>query len=292
MNNPIDYQSAQGMLPVDGTFTNQPYYLGSNRRLQQQAQQMAEYTPIDYGRIQAIGENYNGQVIDYRPNNPNISYNDISQMDSMGFRLQDSNNDDDLRMAQIYARKSAEGSYNSLPAHGSGINYNKLKASDNNKPVQNLIVQVANKHGIDPSIALAMGQIESNFRNVKSSHSSAKGIYQFIDSTAKQYGIYGRQMDVHANIDAGMRLFKDNSRAFMKAFGRMPTAGEIYLYHQQGAGGGKALLTNPNKKAVDVIGKERVIKNGGNVNMTAGEFANMWIAKGNALQEQFKRKLG
>ena len=178
----------------------------------------------------------------------------------------------------------------------------KYKAIDGFQDTQNMIVQFANKYGIDPSIALAMGHIESGFNpNAKAKTSTAKGVFQFLDSTASRYGIKGRQYDPAANIDAGMRLFRDNVASFRKRFGRNPNAGEIYLMHQQGEAGAAALLANPNANVIDVLSRFKsksynpvavVTQNGGNVKMTAGQFASLWINKGNALQEVYRRRLG
>lgn len=191
---------------------------------------------------------------------------------------------------------SGSGSGNNIASTG------KYKAIDGFKDTQNMIVQFANKYGIDPSIALAMGHIESGFNpNAKAKTSTAKGVFQFLDSTASRYGIKGRQYDPAANIDAGMRLFRDNVASFRKRFGRNPNAGEIYLMHQQGEAGAAALLANPNANVIDVLSRFKsksynpvavVTQNGGNVKMTAGQFASLWINKGNALQEVYRRRLG
>lgn len=197
---------------------------------------------------------------------------------------------------QEYSPINYSGSGNSIASTG------KYKAIDGFKDTQNMIVQFANKYGIDPSIALAMGHIESGFNpNAKAKTSTAKGVFQFLDSTASRYGIKGRQYDPAANIDAGMRLFRDNVASFRKRFGRNPNAGEIYLMHQQGEAGAAALLANPNANVIDVLSRFKsknynpvavVTQNGGNVKMTAGQFASLWINKGNALQEVYRRRLG
>lgn len=195
--------------------------------------------------------------------------------------------------------------YSPINYSGSGsttASTGKYKAIDGFQDTQNMIVQFANKYGIDPSIALAMGHIESGFNpNAKAKTSTAKGVFQFLDSTASRYGIKGRQYDPAANIDAGMRLFRDNVASFRKRFGRNPNAGEIYLMHQQGEAGAAALLANPNANVIDVLSRFKsknynpvavVTQNGGNVKMTAGQFASLWINKGNALQEVYRRRLG
>jgi hypothetical protein len=122
-------------------------------------------------------------------------------------------------------------------------------------------------------------QIESggNDRAVNP-NSSAKGRYQFINSTARQYGITD-PFDVNQQEAAVRRFTDDNRRALVKALGREPTPGELYLAHQQGAGGAAKLLANPDADAASVVGADAVRLNGGRVGMTAGQFARLWTSK-------------
>lgn len=122
-------------------------------------------------------------------------------------------------------------------------------------------------------------QIESGGNpNAQNPNSSAGGGFQFIDSTAKAYGLTDKT-DLGASADAAARLARDNAAALRGVLGRDPTAAELYLAHQQGGGGASALLSNPNARAVDVVGADAVRLNGGDPNMTAGEFANLWLGK-------------
>lgn len=109
-------------------------------------------------------------------------------------------------------------------------------------------------------------------------NSSAAGLFQFIDSTAAQYGL-SDPFDPTASADAAARLARDNAAQLRRALGREPTAAELYLAHQQGGGGASALLSNPNAKAADIVGLDAVRLNGGRPDMTAGEFASLWISK-------------
>lgn len=108
--------------------------------------------------------------------------------------------------------------------------------------------------------------------------SSAKGPFQFIDGTAATYGL-SDPTDPAASADAAARLTRDNRKALLKALGRDPTPGELYLAHQQGAGGASSLLTSPDKPAVDIVGRRAVIDNGGREDMSGREFAAMWTSK-------------
>ncbi|MDL2203514.1 transglycosylase SLT domain-containing protein [Brucella intermedia] len=145
--------------------------------------------------------------------------------------------------------------------------------------IQQAIMQAANRYGIDPSALMRIAQIESGGNpNAKNPTSSAGGLFQFIDGTAKQYGLQNRYDPFQAS-DAAARLARDNSSYLSGILGRDPSAGELYLAHQQGAGGAGKLLSNPNARAVDILGEKAVRLNGGTPEMTAQEFANKWINK-------------
>ncbi|MDR9393990.1 MAG: transglycosylase SLT domain-containing protein [Roseovarius sp.] len=126
-------------------------------------------------------------------------------------------------------------------------------------------------------------QIESGGDpNAQNPGSSAGGPFQFIDSTAEAYGLEDR-FDPGQSTDAAVRLAKDNQRVLRNALGRDPTGAELYLAHQQGAGGAVDLLTAEGPRlASAVVGEEAVRLNGGDPNTTtAREFANIWIDKFN-----------
>lgn len=128
-----------------------------------------------------------------------------------------------------------------------------------------------------------LAQVESgNNPLAKNPKSTAKGRFQFINDTAKQYGItapLGTPEYQRQETEAVQKFTQDNKAALKENLGREPTAGELYLAHQQGADGAVKLLQNPDALAVDVLGKEKVLNNGGNEKMTATEFAQKWTQK-------------
>lgn len=149
--------------------------------------------------------------------------------------------------------------------------------------IDQTIVSAANRYGIDPNAMRAIAHIESRGDpRAQNPRSSAGGLYQFIDSTASDYGLTNR-FDPAQAADAGARLARDNAARLRGVLGREPTAGELYLAHQQGGGGASRLLRDPNARAVDIVGADAVRLNGGNASMTAGEFANIWMQKADGL---------
>lgn len=124
-------------------------------------------------------------------------------------------------------------------------------------------------------------EIESSMNpNAQNPRSSAGGLFQFINATAADYGVRNRFDPVEAT-DAAARLARDNANRLRPVLGREPTGGELYLAHQQGGAGAVRLLRNRNARAVDVVGRQQVRLNGGDDNMTAGQFADLWINKWN-----------
>jgi hypothetical protein len=139
--------------------------------------------------------------------------------------------------------------------------------------------QAEAQYGLPKNFMAQTAKIESNFNpNAKNPNSSAEGLFQFVKGTAKQYGLTNPR-DPIASTDAAARLAADNKATLMRSLGREPTAGELYLAHQQGGGGASKLLSNPNARAVDIVGPDAVRLNGGNPNMTAAEFARLWTSK-------------
>lgn len=121
--------------------------------------------------------------------------------------------------------------------------------------------------------------------NAKNPNSSAGGLFQQIDSNAAAYGVADR-FDPLQSTQGAVAFAVDNKNYLTRVLGREPTGGELYLAHQQGPAGAAKLLSNPEAKAVDIVGAEAVRLNGGNENMTAGEFANIWISKYNGSRGQ------
>lgn len=109
--------------------------------------------------------------------------------------------------------------------------------------VTDIIRQKAKEYGIAEEDFLRFAAIETGNKFDPRAHnkkSGAKGLFQFIPSSAKAYGIAGREFDASANTDAAARMYRDNMKT-MKKFGIETSAANMYLAHQQGVGGLKQL---------------------------------------------------
>jgi hypothetical protein len=146
-------------------------------------------------------------------------------------------------------------------------------ARPSGNPFAELFASTEQQYGLPEGYLERTARVESSFNpSAKNPNSSAGGLFQFIDGTAKQYGLADRYDPAQAT-DAAARLARDNAAILKRTLGRDPTAGELYLAHQQGAGGAVKLLSNPN-----VVGAAAARLNGG-AGLTAGQLAQKWTAK-------------
>lgn len=134
------------------------------------------------------------------------------------------------------------------------------------------ITATAEKYGIPPENLMAMAQMESGGNTNAVSTTGAAGIFQFTGGTAQTYGIKNR-FDEDENIDAGARLYRDNYNTMKKGLGREPTADEVYLAHQQGAGS----IKNKN----GALGIIRAAETGGDVSAATKQNMSVNVGAGN-----------
>lgn len=154
-----------------------------------------------------------------------------------------------------------------------------------------VIEQAAAAHNVPASALLAIANLESSGNvTAKNPRSSASGVFQFVDDTAKEYGLTGsKRDDPTAQAYAAAKMMSTNMRSLERTLGREPSAGELYLAHQQGLGGATALLRNPGRPAVEVLtevykgnrtkAESAVRLNGGSASMSAGDFAGKWVSR-------------
>jgi hypothetical protein len=157
--------------------------------------------------------------------------------------------------------------------------------------VPSFVAAAGGRHGISPDYMTRTAWIESRGNPRARNPSGASGLFQFMPQTAAQYGLQD-PFNGEASADAAARLAADNRASLRSALRREPSDAELYLAHQQGAGGASALLLNPNAPAHDVLARvygdpnkaaAAIRQNGGNLNMTAREFAGLWTGKFDAL---------
>jgi hypothetical protein len=114
--------------------------------------------------------------------------------------------------------------------------------------IEAAIQRTARAQGVDPARLRAFVMIESG-GNPSNTTGSYKGLLQLSGNEFARHGGQGSIYDVDANLNAGALKLKAEAADFERQYGRPPTAGEVYLRHQQGAGGAAAHWANPDKPA-------------------------------------------
>ncbi len=70
-----------------------------------------------------------------------------------------------------------------------------------------LILETAQRHGVDPTLVKAIVKVESNFDPSAISHAGAKGLMQLMDGTAEMLGVTD-SFDPVQNVEGGVRFVK------------------------------------------------------------------------------------
>lgn len=185
----------------------------------------------------------------------------------------------------------------------------QTKGNSHYSPVQlstiKIITEEANKAGKDPAIFIAMAKKESDLgANVGSPNASFRGVMQMGAGAAKDAGLPWAQVDdPRSNIAAAIKYADINSKRTGIPV-TLENAGAIYVAHQQGAGGAKAIYKgDPNASIYTALKKENADGNG-MAGMTIGQarakwdggtqaFANQWAGvAGQAEQANVANALG
>lgn len=152
------------------------------------------------------------------------------------------------------------------------------------------LTEIGAPYGISGSYLQRTQQLETGSNPNQTSSTGAKGPFQFIDSTAKQYGVKD-PFDYLQSADGAARLAADNKAELTNRLGRPPTDAELYIGHNQGSGGAAALLQYPTLSARDALmtlkkfrdnpaGAAFAIRvNGGNPDAPAAAFTGMLTTK-------------
>lgn len=207
-----------------------------------------------------LGGNADNLAVEQAKVNEAIDASDLSEVEKAELKRKTAQGLEGVGYRSAVAKEAAEG-----PALSGSIGATVDAAAD--------------RYGVPRKVLRTLAWIESRGDpNAQNPDSSAGGLFQFIDSTAANYGLKDK-FNADESADAGARLTANNMEGLRQVLGREPTVGEIYLAHQQGLGGATKLLRNPGARAVDVVGEKAVRSNGGSLDMTAGQFAQLWISK-------------
>jgi len=136
----------------------------------------------------------------------------------------------------------------------------------------------------------SLARVETTYGTVPDRGGRYAGLFQMGPDAAAEVGLPLDARTDPQKSSVGAASYAANvARQLRQSLGREVEPWEIYLGYQQGAGGARALLSNPQRPALEVLtsvyrGDERraraaLVQNGGSPNMTAGEFASLWQRK-------------
>lgn len=141
--------------------------------------------------------------------------------------------------------------------------------------IKDRIRKTALELGVDPNVALGVAQKESNFNpDAKNARSSASGIFQLTDATARENGItdLSRKNDLDLNIRAGVLNLKKITDGLTNYFKRAPTPAEVSIGEMLGlAGSEKVFGSNKNTMLSTLFGDNVLKANPQFRNMTSGQ---------------------
>ena len=141
---------------------------------------------------------------------------------------------------------------------------------------------IEQEYGLPTGYLERTAQIESAGNpDAQNPNSSAGGLFQQIDANAKEFGVTDRFNPEQSTVGAA-KFAKQNAVRLREVLGREPTGAELYLAHQQGGGGAARLLSDRGRPVNTLLSDDAITLNGGSLDMTAGEFADLWINKWNA----------
>lgn len=176
----------------------------------------------------------------------------------------------DQQIGQQAGAKAIEGAHQAATATGGAT------------PASQLFSGIEGQYGLPAGFLGKTMQIESGGRNLGPNQAGAAGYFQFVRSTAAHMGV--NPNDLKSSADGAARLAVENAKQLRLGIGHEPDGAELYLAHQQGAGGASKLLNNPDANAASLVGTNAIIQNGGREDMTAREFTQMWANKYNGVK--------
>jgi hypothetical protein len=128
--------------------------------------------------------------------------------------------------------------------------------------IKDVIAAKAAENKLPPELLNKIAGIESGYKaSAANPNSSAKGLFQFTDSTWKGMGgKEGEQFNPEKNAELGAKFVRQNAEGLKGILGRNPTYGEVYASHFFGLKGAKDLLNMDPKTPINQAVSAQVLK--------------------------------
>ena len=192
-------------------------------------------------------------------------------------------------LGELYQPMAMQVKSSADKAYGEGLATQKMAIAKVDTPlttVDNPIYQKVtsqNEKGFSTGGLWALGQIESGGgKHNVSPGGGYTGIAQMGKAEFKTWGPPGGDINnPEDNLIAANNMAAFNRQLFSSKMNIVATDAHLYLGHQQGGWGAIKLLQNPDKRAGDLVGDEKIRGNGGDPDAPARDFTNMWFNKFN-----------
>ena len=128
--------------------------------------------------------------------------------------------------------------------------------------IKDILATKAAENRLPPELLNKIAGVESNYKSTAANpNSTAKGLFQFTDSTWKGMGgKEGEQFNPEKNAELGAKFVRQNAEGLKNALGRDPTYGEVYASHFFGLKGAKDLLNMDPRTPMDQAVSAQVLK--------------------------------
>jgi soluble lytic murein transglycosylase-like protein len=148
------------------------------------------------------------------------------------------------------------------PKEAKEIAYSINPESKGGIGIKDILAAKAAENKLPPELLNKIAGIESGYKSTAANpNSSAKGLFQFTDSTWKGMGgKAGEQFDPEKNAELGAKYVRQNAEGLKNALGRNPSYGEVYASHFFGLKGAKDLLNMDPKTPMSQAVSAQVLK--------------------------------
>jgi hypothetical protein len=139
--------------------------------------------------------------------------------------------------AQSIPQKAPQQAPQQMPQRASGAPQ-QMTSQAPQSGINDLISAAAERNSVPSDLLMNIAGAESSGRSdAANPRSSAKGVFQFIDSTWESLGgTPGNQFDPQENVELGARFTRQNAERLKQELGRDPSYAETYAAHYFGPG--------------------------------------------------------